>query len=182
VARQSGFPRRHLARSQRRKKVWGVGPDANAVAISAANVKVLWTNGIVLTSPLEGTLARIRGQAHIQVNTVSAIASGFRGAIGIGVVNEDAFNAGIGALPGPVSDKEWDGWMFHTFFDVRSITATIADGVNASAVHVRIDIDTKAMRKWQFDQVLMGMIETDTEVGTAILRLDADSRALLLLP
>ncbi len=180
MARPRGFPHRIQGRP-RRKSSWGFGPDANGITISTEDVNTIWTNGIVLTQENKVTITRIHGLFHIVLTAVNSAASGFRGAMGFGIVNEEAFTAGVDSLPHPVADAQWTGWMWHQRFDVRSITAAIADGSNAGAIHQRGMIDVKAQRIFGANDVLFGVIEADNETGTAILRLDADTRMLVLL-
>jgi len=77
-----------------------------------------------------------------------------------------------------LSDSNWDSWMWHSFFDVRSITGTIADGVNAAGVDQRVEIDSKAMRKWDPADIMVLMTEF-VESGNATVKVNADSRILV---
>ena len=79
--------------------------------------------------------------------TAAAAGDGFFGAVGIGIVTNQAFVAGVTSMPEPFDEVNWDGWMWHFFFDIRSVTATIGDGVNAASVSQLLTIDSKAMRK-----------------------------------
>ncbi len=124
------------------------------------------------------TIVRLRGFAHFIVTAATNAGDGYIGAAGIALVNTDAFNAGVASIPGPQSDANWDSWMWHTFFDVRSITATIADGVNAAAVSQRVEVDSKSMRKWDAAETLVLIVE-GTENGTAVLQYAIDTRMLL---
>ncbi len=80
--------------------------------------------------------------------------------------------------PGPLTDAHWDSWIWHSFFDVRALTTTLADGVNAQAASVRLPVDSKAMRKWDPAETLVGMFEV-VESGTAIITVSGDTRILL---
>ncbi len=72
--------------------------------------------------------------------------------------------------------------MYHTFFDVHAVTATIADGVNAVGVIFNKEIDSKAMRKWQDDgTTLFAKLEV-IEIGAANIEVFFDSRVLIKLP
>ena len=177
MARSRGFQPR-LTRSPRKDRAWALGPEA--VSVTASNSSsLLWTNGVI-TSLAKVTIARIRGHGRIILSAAAAINDGFAGALGIGVVAQNAFAAGIASLPIPVTDSDWDGWMWHNFFDIRAISATIADGVNSVSTVFDFDIDTKAMRKLGDEQVVFGAIEF-TETGTSTLFFSADSRMLVLL-
>jgi len=103
-------------------------------------------------------------------------------AVGMGIVTGEAFAAGVASVPSPIGDLDWDGWMYHQFFDVRSVTNTLADGVNAVGASVMLPIDVKSQRILRSDDRLMAVVEGEVEVGAATVRLDADTRILFLLP
>ena len=130
----------------------------------------------------KATIVRIRGIARVHQTVGSAVGAGFKGALGIGIVTAQAFAAGVTSIPGPITDSFWDGWMWHSFFDVRVVTATIADGANAASVSYVVPIDSKAMRKWDgsSENVLVGVMEL-IEQTTAVMELEADTRVLIKL-
>ena len=181
MALQRGSRGRSLTRSPRRKTVWGVGPVASVVAITAVDTPQLWTAGVNLVDEQEVTLIRTRGIFHYVLSAVSSTHGGMAGAAGIGLVTTQAFTAGQASVPSLVADEDWDGWLWHSYFDVRSITATIGDGANAGAIHQRGEIDSKAMRKWNKDMTLFGSVEARTEAGVATLVFDASVRLLVKL-
>ena len=161
----------------KRLTAWSLGPIDTNGAVSTST-KQLWSSGFQFST--SGTLVRVRGYLHVVLNSVSAIGAGFKGASGLGMVSVDAFTAGATAVPGPLSDLDWPGWLWHSFWDVRGVTATIADGVNAKTVSQYIEIDSKAMRKFHSGLILMGMHET-TEQTTATAEYQADTRFLGML-
>ena len=121
---------------------------------------------------------RTRGLANVTLQTTAAIGDGFRGAHGIYMMTSSAFAVGVTAAIGPLTEMNSDMWIWHSFFDVRSITATIGDGVNAQSCYSNVIIDSKAMRK-SFDpeRVMVGVTEV-VENGAATAELNADSRQL----
>ena len=170
--RRGAFP----ARSQRIRD-WGVGPQ-EAGAVISADGKLLWSAG---TAPIQNLMViRTRGWISYYLLTTDAAGGGFRGASGIYLMTEDAFAVGATAVLDPLIDSNSDMWLWHSFFDVRSITATIADGVNAGAVLVRQEIDSKAMRKgFDPERVMVGVTGV-IEGGTSTVRVQADTRQLFL--
>ena len=139
---------------------------------------MFWTTG---TAPAQNlTLLRTRGLFAINLISATAAGDGFFGAVGIYMATSKAFAAGIGSMLGPFADSNSDMWLWHSFFDVRAITATIGDGVNAATAGMRVEIDSKAMRK-NFDpeRVMVGIVE-GIEVGTASCKFHADTRQLFL--
>ena len=183
MARQRGFPRRF--QGSRRKSAWGLGPQEPAQQITATG-SILWANGVVLVASDAATIVRIRGHALLYLDAATAGGDGFVGALGIGVVTSAAFVAGVASVPTPITESDWEGWMWHQFFQLRAggtIDASVAgdvDQVNSTSAAMQIDIDTKAMRKINSDETLMGVIEV-TEIGTAQMQFVADTRDLLLL-
>jgi len=167
-----------FARGPRRTSQWIVGPDAVDMSASASSAQ-LWTAGI--TTILANTIVRIRGIFQVNLLTASVAGAGFHGAIGIGLGPENGFVAGASSLPQAFLDDDWDGWMFHQFFDVRSVTATIGDGVNAATVSQKILIDSKAMRKWTPDEmILFGSVQV-IESTEATVEFQGSTRVLVKL-
>ena len=172
MARRTQFP----IRGRTRKLTdWAFGPDANEVALSASS-KILLTTAFAVTQP--STLVRIRGYFDFCMLSTSALGDGMMGALGIALVSDDAFAAGITAIPGPQSDANWDGWIFHSFWGVRSVTGTIADGANAVGAYYRMIVDSKAMRKWDPANTLVGVVE-GVESGAMSVEVNGETRLLL---
>jgi len=165
--------------SQRRKTSWSIGPE-DIDGGTAASADELWSGGVTLNVP-EVTIVRIRGLIRVYLNSAAALADGFEFACGIGLVTNEAFAGGATAIPSPLGDEDWDGWMFHSYGDVRSVSATFATGPNAFSAVFQIDIDSKSMRKWNDGMTLFGKTQW-VESGTASTTMHAVSRVLLLLP
>ncbi len=163
----------------RRSTSWSIGVAEvdGGFTTSAAS---LWSATAVPT--VEGlTIIRTRGLVRSILASASAVGDGFFGAHGIGIVTDEAIAAGVSAVPSPLSDEDWEGWLWHAYFDVRAVTATIADGVNAAGYSMVQEIDSKAMRKLPSGMTLFGITEV-TESGTAVLEVQAQTRTLLKNP
>ena len=168
--RRGGFPPR-----SRRISDWGLGPASVNGSISASG-KLLWS---LATTPSQNlTLIRTRGEITYYLSAATAAVEGYQIASGIYMMTEDAFAIGATAALDPLSDANSDMWLWHRYADLRAITGTIADGVNAVACCVRQEIDSKAMRK-DFDpeRVMVGVTGA-VESGTAVLRVHAECRQL----
>jgi len=174
------FVSHRQSRSQRRKTAWGVGPEAVDVSGSASG-HTLWTNGVSLNNEEQATITRIHGVGQIVLLTAAAAGDGYFGAMGFGIVTAEALAGGVTTVPSALVDANWDGWMWHQFLDIRAVTATIADGVNAMSATLRFQIESKAQRILRSDDVLFGSIDM-VESGTATWELQADTRMLLILP
>ena len=108
--------------------------------------------------PIAGgeTVIRIRGLATVASDQTAA-AEDQIGAFGVGVVSEQAATVGITAVPFPVADAAWGGWMWHSYF-ARNIVSLSSVGIDAGLTH-QIIIDTKAMRKVGENERLIMVVE-----------------------
>ena len=168
--------RRQFTRNvARRTTDWGFGPDLIDQALSASG-KILGTTA--LTIGIQATVVRLRGVFDVFLTSAASIGDGFIGAVGVCLVNSDAFAAGVGSVPGPLTDSNWDAWFYHRFFSLHALTATLADGVNGVAAHERFQIDSKAMRKWDPAETLTMVVDV-VERGAAAMRINSDTRLLL---
>ena len=170
MASRRGFQPRSQIRQPRRINKWGFGPDSIGQTVTASG-SVLWTNGVQLGVEAAVTDIRLRGFAELLLSAGTAL-DGFRGALGIGYVSEEAFAIGITAIPTPVTDSDWGGWIWHQFFELHNPTATA--GVESQ---LRFNIDSKAMRKVTNNQLMVGVMEAN-ETGVSSLTLHADTRVL----
>ena len=180
MARRSAFPARGRTRS--RQVAWALGPEATQEVVSSTG-KTLWTSGVQLVAEVETTIVRIRGLFSIYLTLGTSPQDGFAGAAGIGIVNSDAFGIGTTAIPNPQTDLEWPGWIWHSFFDVRSIAGQAANediGINSGSAVLRLPIDSKAMRKFHQFETLVGMVGV-VESGVASAEFHADTRILAKL-
>ena len=122
--------------------------------IAAASTKALLGTSVPNNAGLDLTIRRTRGTFGVATDNLAAVAESQRGAFGMGLVSTDAAAAGVGSVPGPVSDAEWPGWFVWIPFVEGFITAT-AIGQQANFVR-RYEVDSKAQRI--FDGVNMSLI------------------------
>ena len=172
---------RTFGRSQRRKTSWGAGPAQPVLLGQSAAGTTIWAAGSQALDDGE-TLVRIRGQYSIILDLVTAAGDGFgESAMGIGLVTSEAFVAGVTAMPSPLTDMDWDGWIWHQLFGPFRGQSTTELGVFPLEA-VRGEIDSKAMRKVKEGMILFGATELGLEVGTADLAFGATTRILFKLP
>ncbi|WP_141081785.1 hypothetical protein [Campylobacter concisus] len=126
------------------------------------------------------TLVRLRGNLTLGFGEVPAAGNAARVAVGVGVTTAEAFAIGATAIPSPLADAEWDGWLWHTFAPLVALTNAIEQSEGTSAV--RIDVDSRAMRKLTVDMVVFAAIEVENLSGVTDVRALFDSRMLLKLP
>jgi len=174
VARlRSGFDR---GRRPRRMVQWTNGPgDETSRAFVATGLVILGLG--IETGTQKFTITRIRGVLTFTLNTIAALANGFRFTYGIGIVSSDAFSVGVTAIPNPQDDMDWP-WMYHGFTSMLSPTGTLSD-IGSAAV-VRIPVDVKAMRILNLNEVVFMAVDA-AEVGSATASAQFDSRMLLKL-
>ena len=171
-----GFSRVVPARSKR-ATAWGIGPGSSVATAFSIDTSTILGSGVALVTEDRVTIVRIRGALQAFLTAATAAADGFHCALGIGIVSADAFAVGVTAVPNPLDDMAWPGWMYHRFFDVHSGgTFNAADG----GVQVRFEVDSKAMRKFGINETLFGVLQV-VEDTTAVMQVYFDSRILVKL-
>ena len=171
----SGFRRTGGAR---RKTSWELGPFGS-VGFTAASTSLIPTSSQATLPGL--TLIRTRGELNVALSTVTTALDGYsRIGAGIGIVSENAAGVGVSAVPSPLVDINWDGWLWYWTGSIFGVSTTVTN--SEGPANVRIPIDSKAMRKWKETDVLVGVFEVDTEVGSAIGTAKLNTRVLVKLP
>ncbi len=174
VSSRSRFPRT-FARGQRRKTSWALGPKSSTSGgQTSVSASVAQLGGIGASAALDGiTVVRIRGEFVFQLLTASALQEGFHGAFGIGLARSPAFTAGIASLPTPITDEFQDNWLYHRYFSCIANGGISAAGVSLSAgqqdatsAALRVEVDSKAMRKMNIGDVIYCSVEV-IEAGSA---------------
>ena len=176
------------SRSSPRKTSWTAGPRTNSGGISITGTGKNIAQIGALAAADGDTIVRLRGDLLLFLKTASAAATGFDGAFGIGIVTDQAFNAGVASIPGPLTDFDWNGWFYHQFFHVFSADAIVAAAASSEpgqlhsvSAAIQTAVDSKAMRKIPENNIVVAMIET-TEVGVATMQFLFNCRILVKLP
>ena len=127
--------RRAPLRRRQSNVSWG-GFQVPATVIPVETKLIL--GSFILATQFDETVLRVRGEI-MATSDQTALLERAEGALGMIVVSEDAFAAGISAVPGPVSDIGNDGWFlwqaYTTYFDL----------IQGMTPHF-ITIDSKAKR------------------------------------
>ncbi len=137
----------------RRGTFWGRSPANTGLRTLAAGSAVIEASAVPV---IEGeTIIRTRGFISVKSDQTGAVENG-PGALGFCVVSNEAFAAGVGALPTPFTDQDSDIWMVHQYFnwDMESAGATVV-----VPQLERFEFDSKAMRKMENGSTLAVMIE-----------------------
>lgn len=185
LSRRSG--RGPLTRPQRRLTSWSFGPDT-AQASQSVTASGKFGLSVFINILQDGlTLVRTRGQIKLWLEAATAAANGYIGAFGICRVSTQAATIGSTAVPGPIAEDDWDGWLFYEHIQcvapaaLNSGVASDLDQLAPVTATQVITIDSKAMRKVKENDALLGIFEL-TEVGTATLRFAGGMRMLFKLP
>ena len=179
MAHSRGFTRGRGVVSSRRKTGWNEGPFSTILSLAAAG-STAWSTG--QQSLLDGqTIVRLRGEFSYSIVAAASANDGFDAmAVGVCIISENAQGIGVTATPQPLSDIGWDGWLYHRL--VTGIKALTTDAGetwgNAGSAQGRVEIDSKAMRKFRATDVIVGVVEMGTEVGAATVHFHARTRML----
>ena len=168
----------------RRETQWGgstagqTGRTALAAATAALFSRFSAAQFDVIGSPL--TTVRNHGQLSVESDQ-SVAGETVQGAIGLAIVSEPAAAAGIGSIPTPITESDWDGWlMWMPFSHTMQFVQQDATGVQIVQPSNSIfNYDSKAMRKIQDQESLVFVIENEN--ATAGLLFTWYSRTLFKL-
>ena len=181
-SRSSRFPRSSLVH----RPSWSGGPstagDGQPISITSS-IAVL--GGVGATPTGDGiTLIRTRGSFSCHLEAATTQGDGFHGAFAIGKATSAAFVAGVASVPTPITEEGWDGWLYHQYFTINAggpiAAATAADQqnqVNNVSAALRLEVDSKAMRKITIDETFYFVIEV-IEFGTAAMDFSFNCRML----
>jgi len=200
MAHRRSFGRgRGISQAQRRKKTWiqvkqlvlaggnpgfvtGVAIELSSAGVAGAGSRAGFFglsgdgtagNPFESTIPAESTILRIRGSLLFPkyFNAGNSDAGNIDVAIGYGVTSISDLNSS--SYPAPITDAEWDGWMFRRQGPVGPVDS-------AGTI-----VDVKAMRKVESGDVFFVMAETVNGLGNvtpASFLWQLDLRLLVLLP
>ena len=104
------------------------------------------------------TLIRTRGLFRAYLKSATTAGDGFQGAFGICVVQSAAFDAGVTALPGPITEMGSDAWLYHAIVSLHANTSAEAEFMSG-AVTQELIIDSKAMRKLDAENTVVAVLE-----------------------
>ena len=143
----------HFVRGQKRLTAWSGLAAQGYVFVADAGATLLSS----IDFETSGTIVRARGQISIQPTSFAADEN-IVGAFGVGVVSVEARAVGVTAIPEPFSDADWGGWMVWTSFSYHfEFGSSVGQQFPNS---VRIDIDSKAMRKVEPNSSLVFVVES----------------------
>ncbi len=179
---RSGFSLARRGTSLRRKSAWELGPgNQTQFTISSSQSLII---GAGVSPVVDGlTVVRLRGELLMYLSLATASLDGFSGAFGVGKGSASAFAVGVGSMETPIDDEAWDGWLYHRYFTLRSpvlFSEGAAPGGAAGTSILRVEVDSKAMRKLDIEDVIYAVVQV-AETGTSNLRVTFNSRMLVKL-
>ena len=173
---------RRSSPSSRRKSTWSQGPGGTTLTVITGSSSTILGAGSIALEPI--TLVRTRGELLMYLESAVTARDGFLGAFGIGIASHQAFLAGAAALPAPITEMDWDGWLYHRIINVQAagpiVVATASQiqlQVHDTTAALRVEVDSKAMRKLGPEMVQFAMLEV-VEVGAANMVVEFNSRVL----
>ena len=175
---------RSISQKARRQTSWTAGPGTTVQRTASGTV--LFGTGLV---PLvEGlTITRMRGELLLFLSAATTALDGYIGAIGIQLVSDEAFAAGVASMPTPIDDIDYEEWIWYQTFSIKAAGAMVGgastdlDHPNALSAVARFTIDSRVQRKFPVGKTLVAVLEA-TETGGATLNVDLILRTLVTLP
>ena len=161
----------------RRQTTWDIGPGGSVGATAASSTLF----PLAVIASIDGlTVVRTRGELNLALSVITAPLDGF-GRIGAGIciVSENAASVGVTAVPSPLADQGWNGWLWYWTGSLFGPSATVANA--GGPANARVVIDSKAMRKQKNTDVMVAVLEVADEVGAAVLTAKMNARQLLKL-
>ena len=141
-------------RGQRTKVAWSSTASLTGMTVVPAGSAVLFS---VLTPSLpEQTIVRSRGVFFFQSDQLASTEQQL-GAVGVGVVTEQAAGIGVTAIPHPVTDADDGLWFVHRYF-ASGLALASAVGFDPREGQM-LEIDSKAMRKVGGNERLVIVVE-----------------------
>ena len=165
-------PASALRQGQRRKTTWIGIADQAFVSVSANSSAIIQSFEIDGNFDEPITVVRVRGALQVVPQTF-ATDQNIIGALGVGIVSDQAFAAGAASIPGPWTNSSWDGWFLWQpvtyFFEVTTDIGRL--------VFPQFTLDSKAMRKVEANETIVTMFESQ---GPAV-SVSAPTRLLIKL-
>jgi len=131
------------------------------LTIAESNTNTL---GGSLTFNDAATIYRLRGQLLIRFDGTSAGDTNIAG-VGIIVVQESAVAAGAASVPNPLTDPEAD-FLWHQY---APFIQPVTDDVGGVSSSMRIEVDSKAMRRVKDTQTLQLVASMSAATGATTL-------------
>ena len=161
--------RQFQARAARRKTQWaGMGnfsgqPDLPTFRTVATSAAAILSQGLVVGGALglvdeEVTITRMIGHLSLFINSATAGAESTV-AVGVGVARTEAIAAGVGSLPDPESQPDFE-WLYYTVVGLRNGQAGDPDGSTIASQMVPFDVRGQRVLRSGSSMVWLAKAET----------------------
>ena len=150
MARQRNF---HRGFKQSARLTEWTGPALQSY-VNVATTGATIVSSVAFEEP--ATVIRTRGRVSVAPQTFGADLE-ITGAIGMGIVTQEAFAAGVAAVPEPWTDADWGGWFVWRSFGYKF---ELVDATGTLQVDWGFEVDSKAMRKVSSNEVLVVVAES----------------------
>ena len=135
------------------------------------------TLGAALAFAVPATVLRVRGAVQAQFDSTQTVQDDAALTWGLAVVSSAAFAAGVGAVPTPAGDPEFPWlWWGTMFLHAESGDPDAAWGANT----MRLDVDSKAMRKVKPGESLIWVMQSAVLVGSPLINIDFHQTRVLI--
>ena len=141
-------------RGPTRKTQWGGLADQAYLTVASGGSTLISSTSFAAPA----TVVRNRGMVAIKPSSYTADVSPV-GAVGMGIVSQEALAVGVSAIPTPFSDADWGGWLMWRSFAYHFESITQA-GVLLGTWNM--EIDSKAMRKVEPNEALVFIAESQS--------------------
>ena len=129
----------------------------------AASSKILLASGVLSNAGIGETIRRTMCDLYIKSDQ-AATSENYQGAFGIVVVSDLALAAGASAIPGPVTDRNDDGWLLWKGFQNSFIFSSAVGIQTIGGLHV--NVESRGMRRIDEGFAVAFMVE-NTDATTA---------------
>ncbi len=138
--------RRFQRAGPRRQTNWIGQHDLVAWETLAANGCNIHPLVMTVGTEDQATIVRNRGR----IRFIALGNAGVSGIIGAGLIVVDAKAVAVGptAIPCPLTNESDEGWLWHSYYPLRETVAALPAEENNIAGNADIEIDSKAMRKF----------------------------------
>ncbi len=130
-----------------------------------------------MATAIPATILRCRGYVQAYLDATRQVGDIMVVTAALGIVSTDAFNLGATAFPDPADEPAYP-WLWWGQMTLESTLAAGDDAWGLSAQ--RLEVDTKAMRRWKPDETLTWVFQTTQVAGAPVtIIVNSDTRVLI---
>jgi len=154
-------------------KQWTSAPG---LISSITTIGTILSGSLQFSSPF--TILRVRGHVAAFFDSTKQLTDLMILTYGLGIISTDAFTAGTGSVPDPSGEPEYP-WLWWNQIRLDGLLAnTQSESWGPSSL--RLEVDTKAMRKVKPGQTLVMIAQATNVVGAPETLIDIGQMRVLL--